>query len=442
MSSPVESILPPTPSIPDYEILAVLGRGGMGIVYLARQPALKRLVCVKVLSDFGDEAPQVCRARFDREAELLASVVHPHVLSIFDFGVAGDPALPYLVTEYIEGGDLRRRLSGTNPLPLAEARSLLLQVGEALEFLHGKGIIHRDLKPENIFMPTSSLCKVGDFGLAVRQDTAGHLTRSDRGLGTAGYVSPEQQYGLKVDERSDQYSLAALAYELLTSKRPLGRFTAPSQINQSLPAEVDPVILRGLADEPRDRYPSVRDFLNDLEAALDHPARGRPSRRRTPAVLLAILVMAFAAILIARNWTTADSGILPGDRAVEARKANAPVPAAENSSTGASDLLPPQRSADFVALVKHRSYRLWVEQGSPAGKLGDSIREKNWQEAERQVDAEVNLRAYQYWEKQGCPQGAEGEAVSVKNRRRAEADLLKECEEALRKSPGRTDPSP
>jgi serine/threonine protein kinase len=444
MACPVESLLPPAPSIPDYEVLDVLGRGGMGIVYLARQRSLRRLVCVKVLSDFGDEAREVGRARFDREAELLASVAHPRILAIFDYGVTGNSGQPFLVTEYIEGGDLRGRLSAAQagPLPLAEARSLISQVGEALEFLHARGILHRDLKPENILMPTPSLCKVGDFGLAVRQDSAGELTRSVRGLGTAGYVSPEQQYGLKVDERSDQFSLAALAYELLTGKRPLGRFAPPSRVNRSLPARIDRVILRGLADEPEDRYPSVRAFLNDLDRTLDHPARGGAGRWAS-AVLLVLLIVAAGVALAARPWfgTHADAappgGGTRGPVVRAAAPAQQPAPAAEELPRPG-----PARSPDFIALVKHHSYRLWVEQGSPEGKLGDAVRDKNWHEAERRVEADVNERAYCYWVKQGSPGGAEGEAVSERNRRRAEAELLKEYEATLRKPPGGADPRP
>jgi eukaryotic-like serine/threonine-protein kinase len=198
------------PKVSGYEMLRLLGQGGMGKVYLATQQALKRLVCVKVLSIPDKEDADLCRAMFAREAELLACVSHPHILSVFDFGTTADSNLPFLVTEYIEEGDLRKRMSKGHAMPIDRVRSILSQVGKALEFLHGKGIIHRDLKPENILMPTDSECKVGDFGLAVMQDKAGLLTRSIRGLGTPGYVSPEQQYGLKIDERTDQYSLAAL----------------------------------------------------------------------------------------------------------------------------------------------------------------------------------------------------------------------------------------
>ena len=180
----------PTTLLQGYEILQELNEGGMGKIYLARQHALNRLVCVKVLSIPAGEDADLCRSRFCREAELLASVSHPHILSIFDFGVTADLGLPFLVTEYIEAGDLRHRMSSGQAMPESQVRSIVLQIGDALTLLHSKGILHRDLKPENILMPSDSLIKVGDFGIAVIQDKVGLLTQSVRGLGTVGYVSP------------------------------------------------------------------------------------------------------------------------------------------------------------------------------------------------------------------------------------------------------------
>ena len=170
----------PTSLIQGYEILQTLNEGGMGRIYLARQHALNRLVCVKVMSIPEGEDADLCRSRFCREAELLASVSHPHILSIFDFGTTADLGLPFLVTEYIEAGDLRQRMSPGQAMPVEEVRAIVRQIGDALTHLHSKGILHRDLKPENILMPTGSLVKVGDFGIAVMQDKAGLLTQSIR----------------------------------------------------------------------------------------------------------------------------------------------------------------------------------------------------------------------------------------------------------------------
>ena len=186
--------------------------------------------------------------------------------------------------------------------------------GKALEFLHSRGIIHRDLKPENILTPTEAECKVGDFGLAVMQDKAGLLTRSIRGLGTPGYVSPEQQYGLKIDERTDQYSLAALTYELLTGRRPLGQFLPPSRHNVQLPRKLDLAILRGLAEEPRDRYPSVGAFLTAFEQSLTSSPRTGLGRRPAVTRLLIILLGVAGAAAFATFGPGKDAPGLGRDR--------------------------------------------------------------------------------------------------------------------------------
>ncbi len=293
-------------TVPGCEILRPLKQGGMGRVYLARQKVLKRLVCIKVLSIPESEDAGPCRARFHREAELLASLSHPHILSIFDFGTTGDSGLPFLVTEYIEGGDLRRFMTPGQPMPVDRARSILLQVGEAMTYLHARGILHRDLKPENILMPTDSLVKVGDLGIAVLQDEAGSLTGPLCGMGTIGYVSPEQQYGLKVDERTDQYSLAALAYELLTGRRPLGLFPPPSRLNPRLSREVDAAILRGLSEEAGDRFPGIRDFVEALDRGL--VSRTRRARRLSLAMAAAFTALSAAAGLAWVLGHEADTG--------------------------------------------------------------------------------------------------------------------------------------
>jgi serine/threonine protein kinase len=400
-------------TVPGCEILRPLNEGGMGKVYLARQEALKRLVCVKVLSIPDGEDADLCRSRFNREAELLASVSHPHILSIFDFGTTGDSGWPFLVTEYIEGGDLRRLMTPGQPMPVDRARSILLQVAEALTYLHTKGILHRDLKPENILMPTDSLVKVGDLGIAVLQEEAGVLTRSLRGMGTVGYVSPEQQYGLKVDERTDQYSLAALSYELLTGRRPLGLFPPPSRSNPRFSRELDAAILRGLSEEPKDRFPSVRDFA----AALDRGLLSRPWSARGLSLALAasIAVLSSAAGLawvLGFGWNMG-AGIGRGPAQ--------PV-LAQNEPRAKT----PEPSREFTRLVELRAYLIWHRSGRPEGPAGEAVKEKNWLEAERQIRDEVGARAYQIWERQGRPTGAAGESVREKNLRSAEAELLGE----------------
>ncbi len=427
-----------TSPVPGYEILRTLNEGGMGRICLARQHALNRLVCVKTMSiPAGDDADS-CRSRFCREAELLASVTHPHILSIFDFGATADEGLPYLVTEYIEGGDLRGRMIAEQPMPVSQAQSILLQVGDALSHLHGRGILHRDLKPENILMPTDSLVKVGDFGLAVMRDKAGSLTEPLLGLGTVGYVSPEQQYGLKVDERTDQYSLAALCYELLTGRRPLGSFAPPSHLNPRLPVKLDAVILRGLAEEPKNRFASVREYLDAFNQALISPsAYNRWPRVAVTGLIASLLAVAGWLGTFGLGWKeTIGTG---WRRAADAAVANPgtlrPLPPPEPKKPTETKANPPERSREFNRLVTLRAYAIWVGQGRPEGLAGDRVREENWHTAERQIETEVTGRAFTIWVKQGRPMGAAGAAVRDKNMRVAEAELLKETEDDLNRHP-------
>jgi serine/threonine protein kinase len=421
-----------------YEILKQLDEGGMGKVYLARQHALNRLVCVKVLSIPEGEDADLCRFRFCREAELLASVSHPHILSIFDFGATADLGLPFLVTEYIEGGDLRRRMSSGQPMAASQVRSLARQIGEALTHLHKKGILHRDLKPENILMPTASLVKVGDFGLAVAQDHAGLLTRSLRGMGTVGYVSPEQQYGLKVDERSDEYSLAALCYELLTGRRPLGLFPPPSQSNPQLNRQLDAVVLRGLSEEPKNRFASVGDFVTALDQALAPSPQKTRWLRLSLAGAIAILLGFAGRDLIFRLGTQRNFPITPKRAHVESSTnltAASPVKPKEAGKPNDASANPVERSETFKRLVQLHAYENWVKGGRPTGRAGEKVKEANWLKGERQVLEEVNARAFKMWENQGRPTGAAGEAVREKNMRAAVDQLLKDTEERMRRHP-------
>jgi serine/threonine protein kinase len=429
----------PTSLVQGYEILQTLNEGGMGKIYLARQHALNRLVCMKVLSIPPGEDAELWRSRFCREAELLASVSHPHILSIFDFG-ATDLGLPFLITEYIEAGDLRRRMSSGQVMSLSQIRSIVSQAGDALTFLHEKGILHRDLKPENMLMPTDSLVKVGDFGIAVMQDKAGVLTQSVCGMGTAGYVSPEQQYGLKVDERSDEYSLAAVSYELLTGRRPLGSFPPPSQLNRQLAREVDAVVLRGLAEERKDRFNSVREFVQALDQVL---AAAPQKARLSPLVLagaglIAVLVVVAGLGRIVGLGRKPDVSLKEGRLpAASAANPKLPSPVAPDEARKAPE--PPagasQRSAELERLIQLRAYQIWVKAGRPRGTQGTSVKEANWLGAERQILDEVKARAFKIWVSQGRPEGAAGEAVREKNMRAAEAQLLKETETEMRRHP-------
>jgi eukaryotic-like serine/threonine-protein kinase len=291
------------------------------------------------------------------------------------------------------------------------------------------------LKPENILMPTESLAKVGDFGIAVLQDKVGVLTESLLGMGTVGYVAPEQQYGLKVDDRADQYSLAALSYELLTGRRPLGLFPPPSRVNSELRHEVDTVILRGLAEEPKNRFPSVQEYATALDRALVHSShRARLSLRGAVGLVVGLLVFVGLAWLFQtsrpRNVPIAEKPMPP------APMPPAPMPPAPVTLiTQEPPAAPAEPSADYKWLVQKRAYLIWVGRGRPNGLAGEAVKEENWHKAERQIANEVKTRAFQIWDQQGRPTGPAGEAVSAKNMRTAEAALRQETEDEMRRHP-------
>jgi formylglycine-generating enzyme required for sulfatase activity len=309
-------------AIPGYEILEKIGQGGMGEVFLARQEALGRQVAVKFLAidPAGDASEQL--ARFRREAELMARVSHPNVVSVLDFGVA--PGWAYLVMEYIEGGDLRRRMTPGRPMTAAQVRSLIAPVARALAFLHRLGILHRDLKPENILLHHEDHPKVTDFGVAVLHSCLGSMTGADRYLGTIGYIAPEQQYQLKMDARADQYSLAALTYEMLCGRRPLGAFKPPSAYNPALGPAADAVLLRALQEDPEDRFASVLEFHDALDRALAAP----PGRRwHRPVLRLAAAALLVAAVALgALKWRTSEGVASPPAGAVPPASAAATGP--------------------------------------------------------------------------------------------------------------------
>lgn len=285
--------------IPGFEILRSIGRGGMGEVYLARQLSLGRPVALKILSLASKADPVEQAARFRREADLMARVRHANVISVYDFGT--NEGRPYLVMEYIEGGDLRRRMEAGRPLPVDQVRPLVLPVAEALACLHGHGILHRDLKPENILMDRGSTPKVTDFGLAVLDSDVGALPGTDPAMGTLGYASPEQQFRLGVDERSDQYSMAAMMYELLTGHRPLGIVKPPSRLNHELGPGVDAALLRALQDDPDDRYANVREFGEAFDRALSAPSVGPRRRQFLWAAAGAAVAAAGVATVVSRS---------------------------------------------------------------------------------------------------------------------------------------------
>ncbi|MCX5636686.1 MAG: protein kinase, partial [Planctomycetota bacterium] len=227
--------VPPKPEelakqFPQLEVIELLGQGGMGTVYRARQLGLDRQVALKVLpTQIGQD--ETFAERFRREARALAMLSHPHIVSVYDFGKT-EGGLYYFIMEFVDGTDLRRVIQGGEISP-KEALAIVPQICAALQYAHEEGVVHRDIKPENILLDKKGRVKIADFGLAKLLDrpaTSYTLTHPELKMGTPHYMAPEQiEHPHDVDHRADIYSLGVVFYEMLTGELPLGRFPPPSQ---------------------------------------------------------------------------------------------------------------------------------------------------------------------------------------------------------------------
>ncbi len=262
--------VPPTPEdlakfFPQLEILELLGKGGMGAVYKARQPGLDRPVAVKILPPEIGSDPAFAE-RFTREARALAKLTHQNIVSIFDFGQAEGQY--YFIMEYVDGANLRQVME-TGAIKPEEALAVVPQICEALQFAHDEGIVHRDIKPENILVDKQGRVKIADFGLAKLLGKATAevtLTGTHQAMGTLHYMAPEQMQGAgAVDHRADIYSLGVVFYELLTGELPLGRFEPPSK-KVRIDVRLDDVVLRSLESAPARRYQHASDVKTDVES--------------------------------------------------------------------------------------------------------------------------------------------------------------------------------
>jgi serine/threonine protein kinase len=267
-----------------YRDLVLIGKGAMSYVYRGRQPALHRWVAIKVLPPRFLHTADFIR-RFQREAEIVASFQHAHILPIFDADCDSD--IPYLVMPYAPGGTLRQRMR--EPLPLHRAITLLQQVCDALEYAHTRQptVVHRDVKPSNILLLREDFALLGDFGLAKVLQTPAVSAQSRTGVvGTPEYMAPEQALRGEVDGRTDVYAVGIILYEILTGRPPftgklpvevmLQHIREPLSpvrtLNPAIPEAWEEVVQRALAKDPADRYPSAAV----LRAALEEAHRGRP----------------------------------------------------------------------------------------------------------------------------------------------------------------------
>jgi serine/threonine protein kinase len=289
-----------TALFPQLEILEFIGQGGMGAVYKARQPALDRVVALKILPPETADAPGFAE-RFSREARALARLSHAHIVAVHDFGRAGN--FHYFIMEYVEGANLRQ-IERAGKLSPREALQIIPQICEALQYAHDEGIVHRDIKPENILLDKKGRVKIADFGLAklLGQDGPGDpMTEAGLVMGTPQYMAPEQiERPLEVDHRADIYSLGVVFYEMLTGELPLGKFAIPSQ-KASVDTRLDEVVMRALEKEPRQRYQQASEVKTDVETIAD----GTTSPADVPTQPWRYLWV--AAVLFALAFLTTDS---------------------------------------------------------------------------------------------------------------------------------------
>ncbi len=249
---------------PQLEILALIGQGGMGAVYKARQPALDRFVALKILPPTMSSDPGFAE-RFNREARALARLNHPNIVAVYDFGQAG--GLHFLLMEFIDGANLRQ-VEQAGKIPPEQALAIVPQICEALQFAHNEGIVHRDIKPENLLLDKKGRVKITDFGIAKILGVAPGrtiLTGARDVVGTPHYMAPEQvEKPQEVDHRADIYSLGVVFYEMLTGELPLGKFAPPSKKVQ-VDIRFDEVVLHSLEKEPERRYQHASQVKTDVE---------------------------------------------------------------------------------------------------------------------------------------------------------------------------------
>ena len=287
---PTQPPLPPeqlAPHFPQLEILECLGRGGMGVVYKARQKTLNRFVALKLLAPERVNDPKFAE-RFTREAQALAALNHPNIVTIHDFGQAG--GFYFLLMEFVDGVNLRQLLRVRTNFSPEEALTIVPVLCDALQYAHEHGIVHRDIKPENILLDKSGRVKVADFGIARMLgngngdgpgQTAPMENATQNAIGTPGYIAPEQKTDPRhVDNRADIYSLGVVFYEMLTGEAPGKRIEPPSKRVQ-IDVRLDAVVLRALEKTPEMRWQTAADLRTQLEiiaATPDTPARQLPAK--------------------------------------------------------------------------------------------------------------------------------------------------------------------
>jgi serine/threonine-protein kinase len=389
-------LAPSPPRVPGYEVEAVLGHGGMGVVYKARQRALDRFVALKMLLAGPFAGPQEL-VRFHRETAALACLRHSNIVQVYD---AGDvEGRPYFTMELIEGGSLAQKLSGTSQPP-RQAAALVAALAEAVQVAHESGIIHRDLKPANVLLTADGTPRISDFGLARRVEGGAGLTQSGVAVGTPSYMAPEQARGQTrgIGPAVDVYALGAILYELLTGRPPFRGETPtetllqvihqepvpPGRGNAAVPRDLETICLKCLHKAPARRYASARELALDLGRFLaGQPILARPvgvseravkwARRRPAAALLlaALVVMAGAAAAVGL-WLHHQEQNRREAKAHQETQARAAI---ETALKRAHDRGQEQRWSEAMLIATEAATHL-ADADSPA--LEEQVRQAQW----------------------------------------------------------------
>ena len=330
-------------SLGRYHILEQLGEGGMAIVYKAYDTRLERHVAVKVILPQKQHAEKFIK-RFEREAKALAQLSHPNIVKVIDYGE--HEGLPFLVMEYLPGGTLKQKLSG-KPMPWREAVQILMPIVRALSYAHQQKIIHRDVKPSNILITDSGEPMLSDFGIAkmLEADETLDLTGTGVGLGTPEYMSPEQAQGKNVDARSDVYSLGIVLYEMVTGRKPYQADTPmaviwmlaseplphPRQFEPSLPNDVEVVLIKALAKDPKNRMQTMHDMSQVLDILIASKNVAMSAKGRPHLLVSAGVLVVSAIIGLLWWWIIVSDPDLTASRIVAADETQPVFPTAQAS---------------------------------------------------------------------------------------------------------------
>ncbi len=378
-----------------YEIVDEIGKGAMGVVYLARDPLIGRLVALKTFRigySVKDQELEQFRIRFMREAQSAGILTHPHIVTIHDVVEASEEGLAFIAMEYVRGTNLKLLLQGEQPMSLPFALDIVSQVGDALDYAHANRVIHRDVKPANILITTDNRVKITDFGIARLESS--NLTQEGQLLGTPNYMAPEQIQGKEVDHRADLFSLGIVLYEMLTRHKPFqgenltvvshrivyDHFTPPREYVRDLPPGVDRILARALEKDPARRYQRAKELVEDLRQVAEATTARRDDLNETQSLSSTMVLPPevvpppAAPVSPATATGTGSTGAADLADTVETA-APAPPPARPRSSP--RRLLAAGAVALMASLLVWTALLLWTGWSSPGGRQRNAAEDAN-----------------------------------------------------------------